>query len=391
MVSRSARSRPSAVAEISASDLRPGHLGEVFRGGAKAVVLHDDPRVLQLWRELVDDPEAGTGKGGREILPWNLSVSDIARNHRTDMVSDHHLGDLFQPGTTAYIGRKILVYRDTAAQSLKTMPDRFAAAGSTCLPRRTTLGTAWELGSQILESLVPGHVGEHSHGVTIERLKYDASLAELKQRQRLMHDSSGNWAKIGRRVDAHKEDALGSLDIGSIRNLYAVSCLLPGLRSLSRALNGVVARRHRLARMTVPACVVGGAHTDGRYFHCLASRRTAVRTEILADKGWQECHFSPETLTIWPGTSLPDSAGIEATRHRILHLLPDAEPPADAMNISLILGAIPMIEGVSPRQRWPDGNETDFPQPDSHDAGTVSIRAAPRKLHAAHPPGATRR
>ena len=43
--------------------------------------------------------------------------------------------------------------------------------------------------------------------MTIERLRYDSSLADLRRRQRLMHDSSGSWAKIGHRLDAYKEGA----------------------------------------------------------------------------------------------------------------------------------------------------------------------------------------
>ena len=223
------------------------------------------------------------------------------------------------------------------------------------------MATAWELGSDILESFVPGQGRLGSNGVTIERLKYDDCLDDLDRKFRLMSNARGTWAKIGGKIDAHKKAAFGLLARKYIGDIYGISCLLPGIGVISRILNRITGQQHR--PVYPRSSVIGGAHTDARFFHALSSRRNAIKTEIHDGRGWRECPAAPNTLTIWPGSSIPRSAGIRPTHHRIVHVRTDGPPPREPMNISLILGAIPMDEGVRASERWPCG-EDDEPAAD---------------------------
>jgi hypothetical protein len=69
-----------SIVTISADALEPGTLLKLFHDGAKAVVITDDERVLQLWQNLVLGGEHSNSPAA-ETPPWLGSFSDLARNH----------------------------------------------------------------------------------------------------------------------------------------------------------------------------------------------------------------------------------------------------------------------------------------------------------------------
>ena len=115
------RMLPPAVARIGAEELGRGSLRQLFRDGAKAVILYGDERVGALWQGLVERPD-GIGNFSTE------SIFDLARNHR---YGERHSGDMlrFYPGAYAHIARKLILFRDETGGTLRRLPADFLQEG----------------------------------------------------------------------------------------------------------------------------------------------------------------------------------------------------------------------------------------------------------------------
>jgi hypothetical protein len=326
------------IVRVSRDDLQPGRLAQLFQGGAKAVILTGDERIAQVWEGLCGVKSGDAGRAREERLPWESSILNTARNHRSGIIE---LGDMlrFIPGALAHIARKTIIFQEPDQQELQAIPNNFWNGNEWISLPPDLLRIVWELMSYILRSAWPDGPEHPPYAVVIERLKYPRSTADLDQICHLLADSGGQWTRIGQRVDAYKAMAVGPFDIKVIRDLFAWLSLIPGVGRLLHRVNKFL---RNFSRKNVPGetRLVGDPHVDGsKVFTALASDRDVLITEVYDGKDWLELPLSPDTLTIFPAKQ-SSPLGMTPTLHRILMKEPPQISALFRPNITLVFAVV---------------------------------------------------
>jgi len=324
--------------KVSRDDLKPGRLAQLFQGGAKAVILTGDQRIAQLWEGLCGANPGNATRAREERLPWESSILDTAWNHRSGATE---LGDMlrFVPGALGHIARKMIIFQESDCQELQVIPDSFWNGNERISLSPDLLRTAWDLMSYIFRSAWLDGPEPLPYAVAIERLKYPSSAAELDKLCHLLADAGGQWTHIGQRVDAYKAMATGPFDTKIIRDLFALSSLIPGVHQLLHRVNKFL---RYFSRRDVPRAMrmIGDPHVDGsKIFTALTSDRDVLVTEMYDGRAWLELPLSPNTLTIFPSQqSTP--LGMIPTVHRILMKEQDHNSVSSSPNITLSLAIV---------------------------------------------------
>lgn len=331
---------------LSADDLKPGHLGDIFRSGYKAAVILDDPRVAKLRSALIPSPNDPRQKWSREILPWEANLSDIATNHLSQG-SDWGMGDTlaYVPNHISYTARRICLHKQSITNEILSVPEEFYNCGQAHRLPNELVQTAWQLMSDVMKSVYPDGHCPSDYSVSIDRLKYDDSFQDLQNKIALIRDAGGKWSRLGHDMDAYLSNMARPFNVRYIRHLFAISSLLPGVGTVIRKLNRMANKIDDSKTIPTDMHLIGESHTDGRFFTCLCGNRLNIRTEYHDDVNWKELPVTSDALTIMPQRFLKDSCNINPTTHRILLTqrkfvaTPFEEQfNGDRINASLVLG-----------------------------------------------------
>lgn len=305
------------IVKLAATDLKPGKLEQLFLQGAKAVILENDPRVGQLCDWFWGEGDRESGKTQKEKMAWADNILDMGWNHQANNISS---GDMlrFIPGGIGHIARKILIFPGTDEQHLQTIPEFFWKGNQQIRLPNQIIELAWDLMSDILRSSVTVNFDQNGHGVTINLLKYPESYKDFEKIWTLFADSSGEWTKIGQRIDSSKALAAGVFNTKGLRDLFAIASLIPWMGVFARKL------KRSLVDKTNPKDsedyqVIGGPHVDGsNWLVGLTSQRDSIITEIHDGAQWVELPLTPYTLAIFPGQKIKGKLSVKPTEHRIL-------------------------------------------------------------------------
>jgi hypothetical protein len=300
-----------AIVECPFKEFVPGRMGDYFRGGAKAILL-DDPRVADIWYQLLAPGPNAVPSNCGSLFSHNDSLHDIAQNH---FVGDINVGDMlrFIPGGIGHIARKMMLIR-TDNGAIKTIPSHFSKV---FIPQ-DLLKNIWELMTDVLRSTFPAHSDLPSYVVTIELLKYPSSFAEVEKIAALLSDTCGAWTRLGMKMDIWKMEAVGIFNIPYLRDCTALASLIPGLRDVLRQFNKwMIPFSHKCVQRGTR--IIGSPHCDGsKILSALLSERETISTEIHTGQQWLTLPLSPDRLTIIPAKEIDPHLGIVPTWHRVL-------------------------------------------------------------------------
>ena len=322
------------ILEMSIDELSNGSLRAAFTSGAHAVVIYCGAEVKRLWAGLLED--------GREQLPWEAPLIDIARNHHGSRHVTSTLGDLyyFQPGEHGYIARKMQLSTGEDGV-LQVKPNQFWQGSDSYATPRDTLEHCRDLADRIMDALSPPAAPKPAFNVMVQRLKYQASHADFDKLADLARDGLGRWGRVGFNVDRNRQDAAGPLRRKGWSDLFGWLMLSPWLAWLARQANKLFVGSDPYRRGRSGDRVVEHPHYDARFFTGLCGARDNVRTEAFVDGSWQELPVSLDALTIFPGRKAEGMFGMRATLHRVVQTsapVPKTNQSTRTMNVTLLIG-----------------------------------------------------
>jgi len=300
--------------------------------------VENDDRILKLWDALFGSDD-GKREYSREVLPWEGSLLDMARNHHARKDVGSHIGDVlfYSQCHLAYIARKIILFEDTDNKKLRTIPECFFNGSRRFILSERIRKLVWELGSEVFQSATPAGSKPPSYRMSIERLKYEDCFSDVEKMTLLLKNSSDIWSRIGRKVDDQKKTAAGPLNRRYVSDLFGLLCQIPGIRFFVRRLNEFFRSSSKMESIEDNAKIIGQSHTDGRLITCCSSVRHSIKTEIFDGKNWIELPLTRDLLAIIPGSGL-ENYGIYPTMHRVLHLTGTNRSASTGTNKTLILG-----------------------------------------------------
>lgn len=331
---------PLDLVDVPAEALRPGLLWRLFKSGARAIRVFDDAAVPMLWHDLMPPSAEARETVHGEVLPWVGSLRSIARNHHPSECVGKLLGDVVfaQPPVLTYIARKMELAAKAGTNELILSPGVFDQDGRLFqLPANTVL-SVWELGKKLLDALSPPGWRLEEPALALERLMYDASQEDLRQRVLLTRTALGRWGQLGHSVDEYWAEASGAFQKRGLRTVYSLGRLFPKLGAALERLNRNQRAQSPELKLPAGAAVFGEPHTDARLFSCLTSRRDAIRTEYFAVDGWRELPLTDDSLVIFPGTLARETVGLRPTLHRVVHT---GGPSLSGINATILLGFSP--------------------------------------------------
>lgn len=323
------------VLEFAIEELRQGLLVAGFARGAVATVIHCEDRIQSLWSKLIQNPD--------EQLPWEAPLIDIARNHHGNPDISTSLGDVvyFQPGHHNYIGRKIEITR-SAENELQAHPSSFVQGDEHFEPHPQALLECWWLVDRIMLAMTPEGWQREEHKVTVQRLKYQDHRTDCDSLARIVENSLGRWGRVGFAMDRNRESAPGPLSVKGLSDFLGMLMLLPLLRHLVSAANGLIARFDRRQRLEPGEWVIERPHLDSRYFSALCGTRDTVRTQVYVDGNWVELPIGLNSIVVFPGERARQRFGLRPTLHRVIHVDSENGKVGDgerARNVTLLIGA----------------------------------------------------
>jgi hypothetical protein len=337
----SLRTPNGPVLTITPDELTPGFLGEMFRDGVKAVVLSQDERVALLWEECIPSANRSGCKNNREVLPWHGSLTDIAKNHRSEGWAPAGRGDLlcYIPGNLGYTARKYSLSKEPLTGKIESYPAQMNSNGTTYQVPGFVRDTIWDLMNDISLSLFPKGYLPEDYEVIFERLKYDDNFSDNVSKNILLADSCGRWSRTGHIVDAYKASMVGPFNSRIVRDFLALCCVFPFLRAPIQSMNKFLLRFDKNKIVPKGKKLIGAPHTDGRYITGLLSERHNISTEFFDGKDWQTMPISTKTLTLFPGRELPDNINIKPTNHRILIETEEKHLTPEQLNVTMVIGS----------------------------------------------------
>lgn len=299
---------PAGIVGLKSGEL--GRVGDLFRGGAPAVVLEDDTRIGAILSRMLDPAVA--------LAAWNSSFLELARNH---IAGDSHHGDMlrFTPEGIGHVARKILIVADDTGQA-RAEPAT-VQQGSQDVPSLPieVVSPIWNLMAEIVDASTPAGDTFPPYAIEVASLAYPRVSRDFESIEALLRDSSRGGTRLGRRIDARHAGAAGAFSGKVLNRPYAVLSVVPGASRLLRSLNDRAKRRSPMHRVPVGDQIVGEPHFDGsKAITALATVRRSIRTEFFVDEGWHELPLSSSALTVFPSAWLSDRLGVTPTLHRVL-------------------------------------------------------------------------
>ncbi len=249
-----------SIVNIEKHDLSPGSLIEIFKSGAIAVILQNDPRVGELWSALMAPNTETLRRKSNEILPWEGSFLDIAKNFHPDLGISEEVGDVIysRPGWLTYIARKVSLSRKSDCQDLDCVPNSFYV-GDTCRPVDTsTMELVWTFGSDILRSL---QLSSIDHCMHIHRLRYESSVTELNKRISLLEKAMGLKSQ-----NSNLYHRLATSTPHGSKRILNIIKRHPWLRRALPRTPEIILRAMGLTADGDGTIILGEAHTDARIF-----------------------------------------------------------------------------------------------------------------------------
>ena len=326
------------ILNVTPRGVERGELSRLFQKG-QAVILNEDERISRLFRSVLDWLGLNKANATDEQSPFEMNLLDVARNHRE---GDMEAGDMlrFVPSAFGHIARKFVVSPSATDHSLEAFPNAFYLQGRYVPVPYNILECAWNVMSEIFRSVLPDTANTLAYAVEVDVLIYPTSHAEIHYLHSLLADSAGFWAQLGHRIDATKATAAGILDTKVVRDLFAVTSLIPGVKNLARILNK---RMLASSEKSVPEDyqIIGNPHVDGtKYITGLVGRRDNVYTQIYCAKRWIPLPVTGDTLAVIPAQKMTSFGDILATRHRVLLKNSATNESNGTTNITLSLSVI---------------------------------------------------
>lgn len=330
--------KPEQIAHITKQQLSPGAILKLFAGGSRAVCLHDDSRIRDLWNRIVlnDPPEPTGGNGWKEF--WNNSVFTFVKNHfknKTDY------GDLFwfEPENYGYISRKIVTYPDPQSGKMRVCPETlFNDNNQIAELSQDTLKLAWDFSMEILKAACPQEqLDSNEFVIHIELLKYPNSYPELLRFYDFV-TSGSSWKRIGMKVDLSKSRARGPFKTPYVMDVFAWLSWFPIIGKILNKINSSFLDE-ALDKTEEGYAPVGQSHVDGcRFITILASERDAMKTEAWGEKGWEEMPMTNDSFVIFPGAFYDPTDKIKPTLHRYSIRKQPPENPTRKLNLTFCIG-----------------------------------------------------
>ncbi len=324
------------IVNADAASLTAGSLARLFAAGAIAVVIDCAPQLHRIWDGLLENET--------EQLPWQGTMSDMARNHYAGRDLGGHVGDMFHytPYRIAYIARKFELSKDPDAAQPASIPPCFHQSNGAFTSPVDIVQACWTLTEQIMSWLTPPSQIKADYQAVVHRLKYERDFELIERYYALTKSAVGRWAQLGHKIDTLREEAHGVLGHNGISDLFAIFSLAPPLRRMLANLNHSLSSGN--ARDTLPenAQLIGKPHYDGRYFSAMCGARGNICTEAYDGKNWHELPIDRDHLVIIPGLDAKRAFHIQPTLHRILHRptnTADAVDGSEPPNLTLLFGA----------------------------------------------------
>lgn len=318
---------------LTSAVLLPGELFELFSTGVAAVILPVGIPLNRLWSRLVEQKE--------ERLPWEAPLIDIARNHHGSANLSQSLGDLayFQPGLHGYIARKIEIAEDEAG-GLQAIPDHFVqGTGRYDVPRQL-VEDCRAITDMIMAALTPAGRPVPRYRTAVQRLKYQADLADMERLEAMTGNSLARWCRLGFRIDVARGKLNPKLSRKGLSDALALLTLVPALRGLVRWIDARLGDPTKAPPPTPGARLVESAHLDERYFSAVCGTRDTICTQIHCDGRWHDLPMSLDALVIFPGKHSARNFGLSPALHRVIYSGRQPAAPVDPRtgNVTLLLG-----------------------------------------------------
>jgi len=317
---------------IEQHDLSPGALIDIFKSGAIAVILKNDPRIGELWSALLAPNTDTVRRKSNEILPWEGSFLDIVKNFHPDLSIDEEIGDCIygRPGCLTYIARKVSLSRPSDWQDLVCVPDHFYV-GDTCCPLDTSsMELVWTLGSEILRSL---QLSSLDHSMHIHRLRYESSVSELNKRISLLEKAMGLKSQ-----NNNLYHRLATTTPHGSKRILNIVKRHPWLRRTLARTPEVILRVMGLTADEDGTIILGEAHTDERIFAGLIADRSNVVTEVWCGNDWRQLPLAKDRMAIVLGRKAQEFLDLSPTWHRVI-LNDGCRNEQPFAELSMLLGA----------------------------------------------------
>ncbi|HXZ87745.1 MAG TPA: hypothetical protein VEF07_04180 [Candidatus Binataceae bacterium] len=333
-----------AIPRITPREIDRADLPRLFHE-VPAVVLREDDRVGELLESVLDwlglDDRSPTDCFGGSLV-------DLARNHQKGNMS---AGDMlrFVPGLFGHVSRKFVVCPSGVDRSLRAYPDSFHVGHRRLPVPYDILRSVWNLTSDVLAKALPEFAGNPAYATEVDVLSYPTSSLDVTRLFALLTDSTlladsasfaGFWSRLGHRIDAARDNAAGVFGAKVMRDIFAISSLIPGLKGFVTTLNE---RLSQEGERSVPRNyrVIGAPHVDNaKYITALAGRRENLYTEIFWADRWIRLPVTSDDLAIFPSGKAATLSDIPATRHRVLLYDPPGSEASVLRNVTLSISIV---------------------------------------------------
>jgi len=330
---------------ITPSEVERGELSRLFQG-APAVILRQDDRVDELLETVLSWLRLNRP---RTTDSFGSNLVDLARNHEKGNMS---AGDMlrFVPRMFGHVSRKFVIYPSGVDQSLKAYPEAFYVGHQRIPVPDEIMTLAWSLMEGIFASASPASADRLKYATEVDVLTYPTSNLDVGRLSTLLMDSTlladsigvaGFWSKLGHRIDEMKDSAAGLFQMKALRDVYAISSLIPGLNKIVTALNGCMSSSDDGNSVPDGYHLIGAPHVDtGKYLTALGGCRENLCTEVLWDNRWIELPVRRDALALFPSGKLAPISGFTPTRHRVLLHDPSGNGSICGRNITLSLSIV---------------------------------------------------
>lgn len=323
-----------AIIEFAWNELKPGVLADAFTQGAVAAMIAPDDTFRDLWDRLMADQ--------REKLPWEVTLAEIAHNHHGSGEITDSLGDViyFRPSLHGHIARKFEITQGSGQFAMR--PGGFVQDGILVTPSVELLADCWALVARIMAAMTPDNMAPPFWRVSVQRLKYQCSVAALDGLTALVGNSLGRWGQLGFAIDTARARAMGPFSAKGLCDVFGLMSLLPLASWPAKWANARFADRSRVNRLEAGEHLIEKPHYDTRYFSAISGSRDTICTQVFVDGGWVNLPIARDSLAIIPGKLARRELGLPATMHRVIHREP-TDPPfwqnARDFNTTLLFGA----------------------------------------------------
>lgn len=324
------------IVELDLEALQHGSLASIFFDGACAVLVRCGDAMPRMWKNLMEN--AG------EVLPWESSLTDMARNYHGSGNITTSVGDVFyiQPGAHGYFARKLEISRSGQDGAPCATPASFWQTTGEYRIAHTTLSDCCALADRITAALVPRGRQPPQYRVALHRLKYQRCIGDYQQLAAIAANSLGRWGRLGARVDAYRQALARPLSARGLSDALSWMMIMPALRPIIVSLSRTIARCDPRSNLPDANWLVERPHVDNRFFTGLSGDRQNVRTEVFCKGAWLHLPLSRDTVAIFPGTRSERLWGLRATCHRVVLEQGHDPLPSEARttNSTILIGAL---------------------------------------------------